>query len=917
MRLRIAALALLCAAPVFASEPYLVKDINPLYQSDGSTPDRFVSLGSVAVFGATTAEEGRELWASDGTAAGTVLLADICSGECSAAPRGLLVTPKGYFFVAVNEDSEREVWLTRGTPGSTIRLATRLGASLDILPHFLESQGVLYFVAHDDLHGQELWRSDGTPAGTYLVADLYPGPGPSNIGPLRLFAGRLFFSADNGTTGPSLWSSDGTAAGTRLVKDTSPRDVYPQGQLTGMVPTSRFLYFFANSFKGFALWRSDGTPRGTQVVSDPGFAPHPESPQPRSVTTLGSRLLFLAETAGQGEEIWTSDGTRAGTRRITNFQEPLPVGRSGLLYPVLPLGDRLVFAVNDGVNGRELWVTDGTPKGTRLFLDVLPGPASGVGSLWTIQGGRILFTGMDGRRGNELWTTDGTRTGTRILRDICRGSCDSFPYGYTPFNDGLLFFATSRNGREMWQTNGTTAGTVRITNIVPADGILKKTAIPGKLLFAARDAVHGEELWISDGTAAGTRLVADLNDANQAGSGPGTFMRLGGELVFAASDGQHRGLWKSDGTAAGTTFVHSFAGPAAFLDFGDWEEAGGLLFFALRPDGEPLPRLWRTDGTDAGTFQLDLGGLYVTSELRAAGNKLFFTTRDESFNYSLGVSDGTPGGTRILTNNDWYATAIAPRELTSFQNKLFFFAGDGLWVSDGTDAGTFLVKSFNRDFTNLTVHQGFLYFYAQDEEIDERALWRSDGTAAGTVKAADLPPRFDSSQPLFVTSSGPLLFLWNLTVEGQEGLWVSDGTTTGTRWVSPVHLRQAVFVPPVVLDGVVYFFGREGGQETLWRSDGTPAGTYPVLDEEGPGFWLSSPIAASGGLLFFAESAADIPLWRSDGTAAGSSVIRELAAGSGSTLSEGSPFAIGSQVFFQACDPATGTELWAIDTRED
>ncbi|HSF39894.1 MAG TPA: hypothetical protein VLT87_08895, partial [Thermoanaerobaculia bacterium] len=72
MRPRIALLllALLSAAPAFAFEPYLVKDINPLYRSDGSRPNRFASFGSTAFFEATTASEGLELWASDGTAAG-------------------------------------------------------------------------------------------------------------------------------------------------------------------------------------------------------------------------------------------------------------------------------------------------------------------------------------------------------------------------------------------------------------------------------------------------------------------------------------------------------------------------------------------------------------------------------------------------------------------------------------------------------------------------------------------------------------------------------------------------------------------------------------------------------------------------------------------------------------------------------
>jgi ELWxxDGT repeat protein len=262
----------------------------------------------------------------------------------------------------------------------------------------------------------------------------------------------------------------------------------------------------------------------------------------------------------------------------------------------------------------------------------------------------------------------------------------------------------------------------------------------------------------------------------------------------------------------------------------------------------------------------------------------------------------------MATEIEWSDNNWAPRELTSFQNKLFFFAqtsenDGGLWVSDGTDAGTFLVRRFYRDFTNLTVHQGFLYFYAQDDEEAERALWRSDGTAVGTVKAVELPPDFDRGQSLFTTSAGPLLFLWNLSVEGQRGFWVSDGTTAGTRRVSPVELIPFSFSVPLVLDGIVYFSGRQGNVQGLWRSDGTSAGTFLILDTVS--FASLGPFTTVGGLIFFNNSGA---LWQSDGTTAGTLKIRDQA---------GSPSAVGPRVFFPAYDPAIGYELWAIDTRED
>src|SRR5262249_29985762 len=116
-----------------------------------------------------------ELWQSDGTAAGTVLVKDIVPGWWGSNP--------GYL-TNVN--------------------------------------GTLMFAADDGRHGVELWRSDGTAAGTALVKDRHhrtDGSGPFNLTNVN---GTLFFTADDGTGGVELWRSDGTAAGTTLVKDIFP-----------------------------------------------------------------------------------------------------------------------------------------------------------------------------------------------------------------------------------------------------------------------------------------------------------------------------------------------------------------------------------------------------------------------------------------------------------------------------------------------------------------------------------------------------------------------------------------------------------------------------------------------------------------------------------------------------------------------
>ncbi|MDQ1255496.1 MAG: hypothetical protein QG656_87, partial [Candidatus Hydrogenedentes bacterium] len=105
--------------------------------------------------------------------------------------------------------------------------------------------GMLYFSANDGIHGAELWRSNGTEAGTVLVSDIFPGVDSSSPGNFITFQNELVFSANDGVNGIELWHSDGTASGTEL-----GRDIYPGP--TGSRPGNFFavdgkLLFTANN----------------------------------------------------------------------------------------------------------------------------------------------------------------------------------------------------------------------------------------------------------------------------------------------------------------------------------------------------------------------------------------------------------------------------------------------------------------------------------------------------------------------------------------------------------------------------------------------------------------------------------------------------------------------------------------------
>jgi ELWxxDGT repeat protein len=273
--------------------------------------------------------------------------------------------------------------------------------------------GTLFFLADDPLHpsnvgnsGSELWKSDGTEAGTVLVKDINPAPGTAFAGGLTNVGGTLFFGADDGTNGRALWKSDGTEDGTVLVKDINP------GSLTNVGGT---LFFSGDRSE---LWKSDGTEAGTVMVKDviPVSA---GSDFLDDLANVGDALFFTAGDETHGRELWTSDGTADGTVMVKDIN---PDGPS---WPSLPIDvdGTAFFTADDGAHGRELWKSDGTEDGTVMVKDVSP-PPGGAGNLTNV-GGTLFFVAYDGTGdgtggsgGGDLWKSDGTAEGSVLVRDI-------------------------------------------------------------------------------------------------------------------------------------------------------------------------------------------------------------------------------------------------------------------------------------------------------------------------------------------------------------------------------------------------------------------------------------------------------------------------------------------------------------------
>ena len=416
------------------------------------------------------------------------------------------------------------------------------------------------------------------------------------------------------------------------------------------------------------------------------------SSYPSGLTEFNNKIYFSAFDGQNGNELWVSDGTTAGTTLVKDINPN--VGQYGYAYnPSNPSGftefnDQLYFSANDGENGSELWVTDGTTAGTQLLININPSPgnysSSSSPSSLTEFNGKLYFSAFDGENGSELWVSDGTTAGTSLLTEINPGDGSSSPSSLIEFNDQLYFSAfDSENGRELWVTDGTTAGTTLVVDIAPgsSDNYYYGNTFPDssspsdltefndQLYFAASDGENGRELWVTDGTTEGTTLVADINSGDGSSS-PSSLTEFNDKLYFSASDGENgRELWVTDGTTEGTTLVADINPDSSNYNYpygssypGNLTEFNGKLYFSAS-DGENGRELWVTDGTTEGTTlvadinpgsnnsspqNLTVIGdeLFFGANNGEIGNELFKLTFDDSTTIISGTnaSDNLIGG---------------------------------------------------------------------------------------------------------------------------------------------------------------------------------------------------------------------------------------------------------------------------------
>ncbi|MFL6194291.1 MAG: ELWxxDGT repeat protein [Thermoanaerobaculia bacterium] len=781
---------------------------------------------------------GFHIWRTDGTPAGTFPVGPRFIQNSPFSP-GSTVLGRALLFggcLDLPAGSTCGLWKTDGTTAGTVEVKR-------VPAYGMVSNGSRAVFNSFGSEGTEIWVTDGTPRGTQLAVKAFAAY-------LTVSGSRIFFLSGGEEYPSDLWVSDGTKKGTRLVQQFTEgfHRLPPITSFLKAVPGGVAFVAIPLGGGGTNLWRSDGTPKGTRPMT--GFLLG-EVSQLRAdqIAAVGNRIFFVA-TNVTGPRLWTTRGTPEAAAPV--------LGCAGGCAPLAPnspvaaIGNRVVYAAKDTAHGAEPWTSDGTGAGTRLLRDLCAGPCGSAPKGFTPHGGRVdfratwngltrlvrtdgvnalllatipdsdalridladvgrrtLFAGVDRLHGVQPWVTDGSRPGTRMIAALEDSGGSSAPRGFTVLGDKLLFTASDGDERSVWvlAADGALASLAGTGAPAGQPGPSEIAVVGGAAYFAVNRGPDGAELWRTDGTPAGTARLASFQDKILS-----DLRGLGGKLAFrvTATNGEQPvfTFWTSDGTPAGT--AQAFALPLDTVRVSDVEALGNELYFLVHNPTTAL--VYRGDGTAAGTRRIftmacDCGsGGGTTNFVRIGGNVYFIAPAGGSI--AVFRTDGTAEGTVQAFDLPAGLPALyaAPGSLFAFQGDLYFLANEqgnegligGLWKgrSDGAleKVKDLEVQGFEGIDPDWTVLGGRLYFRAADLEHGTE-LWRTDGTAAGTVMVKDIAPGVFSSDPRGMAVLADRLWFSALDpVHGRE-LWTSDGTEAGTRRVEDIAPAAASSAP--------------------------------------------------------------------------------------------------------------------------
>lgn len=449
----LAAFALLAASTAAFSQCSLVKDIS--ITGVQSWPSNATNVNGTLYFSVGDVNtNSKDLYKSDGTEAGTVMIKQIQAQNLSD-----FVNLDGKLIFQTNSSNGQDaVWVSDGTAAGTIRLkAFQVNTfyTIVVIGHYA------YFSASDGANGNQLYRTDGTVAGTIMLTDV--GATTTNTVPTANIVGAggwVYFFTNVGNQFQKkneLWRTNGTVAGTSQV--TAFTSATTNSLITQITEVNGTLFFKHDDYFGPAgeeLWKSDGTLAGTAMV---------KHASPSNLFTMNGLLYFTLPGTGSNVQLWRTDGTAAGTINTGTFD---PGQAGSAMVKITVVGDKTYFLL--GNNGTKmLYVTDGTALGTVPLYGVAPASRN-INDIPMVAAGNVLYFSRVFGEKIQLMKTDGVVATSTMICDFDYVSANEyFMYEIGLVGQSIYFSpyvetVAQPYGKELWKyTDITIANKERVS----------------------------------------------------------------------------------------------------------------------------------------------------------------------------------------------------------------------------------------------------------------------------------------------------------------------------------------------------------------------------------------------------------------------------------------------------------------------
>lgn len=557
----------------------------------------------------------------------------------------------------------------------------------------------IYFMGADASHGSELWVSDGTPQGTYMLKDCTPN-GNSELYIFKANLDNLVFSVKDENGKGSLWATDGTKSGTIQLANVTVQIAYaplPKAQEL-KENCGKIIFSGDDGVHGSEPWITDGTPGGTYMIQDLGVD---GGSNPWFFESVGGKFVFTTnQNVGFKSVIWSTDGSKNSCNRIFQGND----GQSDIIDVGLESQLLVINSFSDPITNTGytlISVTDGTLEGTIPIL----------GQDKTLTGFPVNFTriknevyfNLSNSWNNVLYVTDGNEKGTEKLLETNAGVVD-----VVNWNDKLFYHGNSDGN---FISDGTKEGTFEINELTDEPVYFEEYFIMDDKLYFGDYADEGIfSIWVSDGTKEGTYKVKTMNEANEK-----VYFnfenRFNGNLVFSYKEGINLNkLWVTDGSEIGTKPIAEFSFILDFKNYGFTHigQYGDYLLiipsyqikenymFLLNKDGE-LTRV-EPDGVNrANKFVLE-SGLAIVGELN--GYLYFVANYFDSGEqlWRIQVGDTTTKAEPTVT----YDYKLYPNPVVDYVNiNIEHCAGVAIYNSIGTKLTELRISDGRINVTDL------------------------------------------------------------------------------------------------------------------------------------------------------------------------------------------------------------------------